>query len=99
MAQRAARKINANVSTYNKGAGTDFEQGEYKKDASGATIVINEYKTTADLTRVLTHEFGHALGLEHVENPASIMFSYNVGSGLALSDEDIGELKAVCRIK
>lgn len=94
----AAKQINVSVNTYNKTAGTDFEQGQYKQGAQGASITINEYKNNSDLTRVLTHEFGHALGLGHVENPASIMYSYNIGSGLTLSAEDIAELKSVCKL-
>lgn len=93
-----AKKINAKVGTYNKQAGEDFEQGHYVSDAEGERIEIYEMKNVADLERVLTHEFGHALGLGHVENPDSIMYSFNIGEGLELSEEDKVELRAVCKL-
>jgi hypothetical protein len=94
-----AKKINAKVGTYNKQAGEDFEQGHYVSDADGERIEIYEMKNVADLERVLTHEFGHALGLGHVENPDSIMYSFNIGEGLELSEEDKAELRSVCKLE
>lgn len=93
-----AKKLNAKVGTYNKQAGEDFEQGHYALDEDGVRIEIYEMKNVADLERVLTHEFGHALGLGHVENPDSIMYSFNIGEGLELSEEDKSELKTVCKL-
>ena len=46
--------------------------------------------------RVLVHELGHALGIGHVENPDSIMYSYSIGETLTLSEEDLAALKEVC---
>lgn len=93
-----ARKINAKVSTYNASAGEDFDQGNYESDKDGERITVFEFKDTADLERVLAHEFGHALGLGHVENPDSIMYSFNIGEGLDLTDEDIAELARACKL-
>lgn len=93
-----ARKINAKVNVYNENAGEDFDQGHYVSDAEGKRIDIYEYASQADLARVLTHEFGHALGIGHVENPDSVMYSFNIGDGLALSDEDLAALREACRL-
>ena len=93
-----ARQINSKVATYNKNAGQDFEQGHYVEDEDGKRIDIYEFTSQADLDRVLTHELGHALGMDHVENPDSIMYSFNVGDGLVPTDEDVAELRAVCRL-
>ncbi len=93
-----ARKINAKVSTYNANAGEDFDQGNYQEDGDGKRITIYEFESMADLERVLVHEFGHALGLDHVENPDSVMYSFNIGTGLDLTEEDIAELTRACRL-
>lgn len=93
-----ARKINAKVNTYNASAGEDFDQGNYEADKEGKRITIYEFKNTADLERVLVHEFGHALGLGHVENPDSIMYSFNIGEGLDLTAEDVAELHRACKL-
>lgn len=93
-----AQKINAKVNAYNMNAGEDFDQGNYESDASGERITIYEFENRGDLERVLVHEFGHALGLGHVENPDSIMYSFNIGDGLGLTDEDKAELRTVCKL-
>lgn len=93
-----ASALNSQVKEFNSHADTDFDQGRYQRDDAGERITVYEFTNHTELVRVLAHEFGHALGLEHVENPDSIMFSYNVGTDIALTDEDKAELKRVCRL-
>ena len=90
--------INQVVDTYNATAGTDFEEGQYSQDAKGRRIDIYAYKSQGELTHTLAHELGHALGLNHNDNPVSMMYPYNK-SGVTLSVDDIAALKAVCRTK
>lgn len=91
--------LNMRVEEYNENADTEFDQGRYERDEKGERITIYEFTDRTELVRVLAHEFGHALGLGHIENPDSIMFSYNIGTDRALTEEDILELKRVCRLE
>lgn len=60
------------------------------------TIDIYQYSDETKLKRVLMHELGHALGIGHVENVASVMYSFNSGTSTLLSTEDKEALKEVC---
>ncbi|HEX5774700.1 MAG TPA: matrixin family metalloprotease [Candidatus Paceibacterota bacterium] len=91
-----AAHTNVKVGVYNEAVGDEFDQGTYIEDKLGKRITIYEFTNRTELARVLRHEFGHAIGLGHVENPESIMYSYNIGSALALSVEDRAELARVC---
>jgi len=93
--------INADVNTINNDGltGTEFEEGVYISDADGTRITIYQFRNRTDLLRVLAHELGHALQLEHNQNPDSIMNPVNQGSSLTLSPDDIQELKTECGIK
>ncbi len=85
------------VNTINSGAGKQFEQGYYEPTTN--SISIFEFKSNRNLTRVIAHELGHALTLQHTTNPASIMYPVNRGENLTLSNEDIAELKRVCHLR
>ncbi len=67
-----AQRLNINVDIHNErfGEAREFDQGDYMNN----TINIYQFDAISDLRLVMAHEFGHALGLEHVENPKSIMY-------------------------
>jgi hypothetical protein len=94
-----AQRTNAKVDVFNHAAGDDFDQGTYISDKDGERINIYEFTNRMELRRVLAHEFGHALGIGHVENPESIMYSYNVGETFELSAEDIAALRETCELE
>ena len=90
------QSLNAEIASYNQTAGHSFEEGEFIRDASGERILIYEFVNNTQLERVLAHEFGHAIGLGHNTNPASIMYAENESGNLTPTTDDLAALKAVC---
>lgn len=93
-----AKVLNSKVEVYNENVADEFDQGDYQEDEAGKRINVYEFSDGNDLRRVLAHEFGHALGIGHVQNPSSIMYSFNAGASLILSPEDIAALKTACEL-
>jgi hypothetical protein len=93
-----SQKLNLDVESFN---GTyvrsrDFEKGVY----DGKAINIYEFEREDDLKLTLVHEFGHALGLGHLENPKAIMnrkLAVQDVTNIRLTSDDLNLLKA--RIK
>jgi|GEM_PF-5917020 len=77
--------------------GQEFDKGDFYK----GEINIYEYRNKYDLALVLAHEFGHALEMEHVEDPEAIMH-YLLQPNPRLYPElvldDLRELKNKCRL-
>jgi hypothetical protein len=98
---------NAKAAEYNKVAadynakyngGLEFNQAEY----TGKEINVYQFSNKKDLILALTHELGHALGMNHVENPKSIMYfltGTNAETSPTPTAEDLAELNKVCKIK
>ena len=87
--------VNAKVETINKSTNREFEEGVY--DPNSNTITIYEFESPLSLKRVLAHELGHAVGIDHVAGKDSIMYAYNDSKVFELSPEDISALTAVCK--
>ncbi len=96
-----AHDVNNTARTYNRvgeQTGEEFEEGVYQSAAGHESITVFEFDSMDRLVRLLAHEFGHALGMDHVANEDSLLYRLNQGANLAPTDEDTAELKRVCRM-
>lgn len=99
---RLAAQLNLTVANYNTiGAsrGKEFESGDYEASASGTEINVYEFASQPELTRLLAHELGHALGLPHLDDKTAIMYRLNTSRNEKLSPADLSALKSLCQIK
>lgn len=103
--ERNAKAVEYNqiAQDYNKkyNSGLEFNQAEYVNDSAGQRINVYQFGNKRDLILALTHELGHALGMDHVENPKSIMYyltGINAETSPTPSTEDLAELKRVCKM-
>ncbi|HYK08956.1 MAG TPA: matrixin family metalloprotease, partial [Candidatus Eisenbacteria bacterium] len=86
--------LNSDIGKLNTVLSSKPEEGLY--NGYDKTITIYITNSNAELIHTLAHEFGHALGMMHVEGESSIMYKYTSDS-LDVTNNDLKELAYVCR--
>jgi hypothetical protein len=89
-------EYNRGVEGYNKkfGYSEEFTQGDYQHNR----INIYKFSNERELVGVLAHEFGHALGIGHVEGDSSVMYYLleDTSSQSVLSEADMAAFVTLC---
>jgi len=89
-------EYNEDVSEYNEefGFAREFTQGDYQ----GGNINVYKFSSEEELITVLAHEFGHALGIDHVEGTSSLMYYLleDVHNWPTLTTDDLAAYREVC---
>lgn len=99
---RAIEENNQMINFYNReyAGENEFTSGRYEHAAGNKTITIYHFASEMELRLVLAHELGHALGVDHVPNPTSIMHKTMKEQlqqqSLALSRQDQEAIRALC---
>lgn len=97
--EKIVERYNAELEEFTEeyGTGAAFDQGVYE----GTSINVYQFDDRDHLRMVLVHEFGHALGIGHVDNPKSIMYPMMGAQDVAdlkLSAEDTAALTSTCSV-
>lgn len=95
---RLAGKINAEAENYNnvQGSQEEFAAGTYQSGENGKEINIYQFYDKESLVLTLAHEFGHAIGLEHTENPQSLMYPQLLNQEAKLAPDDMDLFRTKC---
>ncbi len=100
---RNSDEMNRLIDEYNRNyAGNfSFSSGKYEGRVGQGVITIYHHVNERHLLLLLAHELGHALGIGHVSNPRSIMYStidQQLHPGrIQLTEEDKEALRNQCR--
>ena len=95
-------KLNLNVNKYNDigdQTGEQFEAGVYNQNATGTSINVYEFNNRQELVRLLAHELGHALGLNHTSSSDDIMYYLNISKNSIPTPADLAALRTKCQAK
>lgn len=97
-----AKALNLQVDIYNdvgQTTGKEFNEGIYEQNATGKAIRIYQFENEIKLVRVLAHEFGHALQLDHTTDKNAIMYELNTSNNMKPVKEELTQLKQICKIE
>jgi hypothetical protein len=74
-----------------------FEVGLMTIRQQQRTMTIFAFSSETDLIATIAHEFGHAFGIEHTQDPASIMFYQLTAQQQQLTQVDVDAWRNTCQ--
>lgn len=86
--------LNQNVSQFNQTLEQKPEEGQY--NPNDKTITIYFIEDRSELIHLMAHEFGHAIGMDHVNDEQAIMYPYTTDT-LTMRTEDKQQLEVACK--
>lgn len=87
-------KLDKTVDTFNQSLTVKPEEGVYDPATNSIEVYFNISKN--ELIHTLAHELGHALSMDHNNNPKSILYP-ETSETLTPTSDDLSALKYICR--